>query len=63
MDHCQVNENRSRFELHGLLMKNYVIIFFLGTGALVAPLIEATGRSPIVVGKPHQTMLDIILKR
>jgi 4-nitrophenyl phosphatase len=34
-----------------------------GAGALIAPLIEATGRQPIILGKPYQGMLDIIRKR
>ncbi|KNE59331.1 HAD hydrolase, family IIA [Allomyces macrogynus ATCC 38327] len=34
---------------------------FPGTGALFQPLITSTGRQPVVIGKPHATMLDVIV--
>ncbi|KNE58135.1 phosphoglycolate/pyridoxal phosphate phosphatase [Allomyces macrogynus ATCC 38327] len=34
---------------------------FPGTGALFQPLITSTGRQPTVIGKPHATMLDVIV--
>ncbi|CAO1622039.1 unnamed protein product [Sympodiomycopsis kandeliae] len=32
-----------------------------GAGSLSAPLLFSTGRSPTIIGKPHQPMLDTIL--
>ncbi|KAI9145932.1 HAD-like domain-containing protein [Paraphysoderma sedebokerense] len=43
------------FPTHGTL--------FPGTGSLIAPLVTATNRTPIVLGKPHKTMLDCILAK
>ncbi len=34
---------------------------FLGTGALLSALSHPLGRKPKVLGKPHQTMLDVII--
>jgi 4-nitrophenyl phosphatase len=34
-----------------------------GTGALLSALITSTKRQPIVLGKPHQTMLDCIVDK
>jgi 4-nitrophenyl phosphatase len=36
---------------------------FPGTGALLASLITSTCREPIILGKPHQTMLDCIVDK
>jgi 4-nitrophenyl phosphatase len=36
---------------------------FPGTGALLASLISSSKRNPIVLGKPHQTMLDCIVDK
>ncbi|KAI9224377.1 HAD-like domain-containing protein [Blastocladiella britannica] len=36
---------------------------FPGSGSLFQPLIYSTGRHPTVLGKPHATMLDVILKK
>ncbi|KAI8915869.1 HAD-like domain-containing protein [Gorgonomyces haynaldii] len=36
---------------------------FPGTGALLSTLITSLGRQPKVIGKPHQTMLDVIVDK
>jgi 4-nitrophenyl phosphatase len=33
-----------------------------GTGSIVAAISNAVGRRPLVLGKPHKTMMDCILQ-
>jgi ribonucleotide monophosphatase NagD (HAD superfamily) len=35
---------------------------FPGSGAMVSTLTNALGRSPKVLGKPHQEMMDVIVE-
>ena len=34
-----------------------------GTGALLASLSASLGREPVVLGKPHQSMLDVVVDK
>ncbi|KAJ1973129.1 hypothetical protein H4R34_005182, partial [Dimargaris verticillata] len=34
-----------------------------GTGSFVSVLISSTGQQPVVIGKPHRTMLDCIIEK
>ncbi|ORZ39292.1 4-nitrophenylphosphatase [Catenaria anguillulae PL171] len=36
---------------------------FPGSGSLYTPLVASTGRHPVVLGKPHSTMLKVILDK
>jgi 4-nitrophenyl phosphatase len=36
---------------------------FPGTGSLVSCLISSSGRQPTIVGKPNQTMMDVIVDK
>lgn len=36
---------------------------FPGTGALVSTLSSSSGRQPVIVGKPMQTMMDVIIQK
>lgn len=37
--------------------------FYPGAGALVAAVAAATGRSPVVAGKPHEPLVDLVRAR